>query len=343
LPGLYLGYFADHVARTPSSARSVGSSDVDPVFNSAVRQFGNSAIRLFFSGLLLGLAVAFEPQLAPAVFVAVIWICGSNFRRWLVISLGIALPVLAFGLVDAYTWGRPFASYLNSFTINVLHHRGNVYGKQPMYWYFAEIGKRVGVILFALLLGCRRSWFLTWVALTVLATQLLFAHKEYRFIFPMIPILCILVALGLASPAWQRAAGLVRRPVLGAVAVVAIASVAWASQLDVWFRFAGPIQAGRELSVRKDLCGLAVAQGIYGTGGYFYVHQDVPIFLAADTVHSETRAYNYVTAPFDAEQSLPPEYHLQQCWRGYCILQRPGTCEPVPGYNLNNVLRQTDR
>jgi len=328
LPGLYFGYFA---------GASTGDEFAGP--NSAVRQFVNSAV----SGLLLGLATAFDIQLAPAVFVAAVWICRSNLRRWLAMAVGIALPLIAFGTVDAYTLGRPFASYINAFTINILHHRSNLSGKEPFYWYFAQIGKRVGPILFVLLLGCRRSWFLASIAVSVLGTQLLFAHKDYRFIFPMIPILSILVALGLALPLWQRVAGFVRRPVLGAVAVTAIASAVWGMQQDVWFNFAGPIHAGRELSLRNDVCGVATAEWIYGTGGYFYLHQDVPIFFAAERGPQETRAYNYITSPVGFEPLLPPQYQKQACWRGYCIYQRPGSCERVPGYDVNQVLRQLNR
>jgi hypothetical protein len=271
-----------------------------------------------------------------------IWICGGNWRKWAAISGGIAASLLCFGVIDAFTWGFPFASYWNSITVNVLHHKSNIYGKEPLGWYFARIGTRVGpaAILLAVV-GARRSWFLTSIASTILLTHMAFPHKEYRFIFPMIPILCILIGLGLSSPDWKPSFGFSRGRALAAFAVVVLVSAVWAARNDVWHRNAGQILAFREMSTRNDVCGVGIPQWIFLSGGYFYLHQQVPIYLIAEEFPHDYDNFNYLVSPSGYESSYPSSYRVQACWSGYCLYERPGSCAAPPrGYSINRLLQQ---
>ena len=81
LPGLYLGMYGE---RLPEKKR------------------------LFLAGLFCGLAVSLRMYLAPAVLFAVLYFCHANWRRrTLPMFLGLLLPIVSFGLVDAVTWSYP--------------------------------------------------------------------------------------------------------------------------------------------------------------------------------------------------------------------------------------------
>jgi GPI mannosyltransferase 3 len=326
LPGLYFGNFAD-------------DGVPHPVKRPNARDF-------LLSGLFLGLAIAFRVQLVPAVLVAVIWICGWSWRKWAAMSAGIAISLLCFGMVDAFTWGYPFASYWNSITVNVFHHKSNIYGKEALGWYFEQIGTRMGAAALLLaVLGARRSWFLTSIASAILLTHMAFPHKEYRFIFPMIPILCILIGLGLSSsPSWKPSLGFSRGRALAAVAVIVLVSAAWAARNDVWHRNAGGILAFREMSTRNDVCGVGIAQWIFVSGGYFYLHHQAPIYLIGREFPHDYDNFNYLVSPAGYEPSYPASYRVQACWSGYCLYERPGSCAAPPsGYSINRLLLQLNK
>jgi hypothetical protein len=333
LPGLYLGYFADTRADADDrSAFSPGTGEAG---------LRSPTTRLILSGLFLGLSVAFRIQLAPAVVVAAIWICRWNSRKWLALGGGLAFALLCFGFVDAFTWGYPFASYWNSITINVLHHKSNMYGKEPAGWYLEQFVTRFGAAIFLAILGARRSWFLSSIAGAILLTHLAFPHKEYRFIVPMIPILCILMGLGLASSARMPSGGYSRPRVAAALAVIILISAVWAARNDVWHRNAGQILAAREISMRGDVCGVGMAQWVFLSGGYFYIHQDVPIYLIAEEFPHDYSSFNYLISPEGYDTAYPPEFRVQACRSGYCLYERPGPCTAPPkGYSINRLIQQ---
>jgi hypothetical protein len=89
--------------------------------------------RLFLAGLFCGLAVSLRNQLAPAVLFAVLYFCHTNWRRRSIPTfLGLLLPIVAFGLVDAITWGYPFQSFFRYLWVVVVQGRGLIYGSEPL-------------------------------------------------------------------------------------------------------------------------------------------------------------------------------------------------------------------
>ena len=361
LPGLYLGYFAISPVAPGVAARRLPQSEVAPSLpNSAVRQFGSSAmqpnLRLFFSGALLGLALALRIQLAPAVLVALVWLCRKHARRWALMLLGLAIPLACFGIVDAFTWGYPFASYVNAVDVNMLHHKSNVYGTEPATWYFTQIAARFGVLLLLAFAGARRAWFLASVAATVLLMQLFFAHKEYRFIFAVVPILCILVGLAIAS-AWKQSQTVTRASVAAAIAVIVIASVTWGGwqnaeeqeralrsdpsdrAVGLWHSGTPHIHAFRELSTRSDVCGVAT---VNFRAGFFHLHHDVPVYLLVKIDPQQFAGFNYLEAPKDVGDDFTG-YHAEKCWRDFCLYRRDGGCTSTPGYTVRQLMREMNR
>ncbi len=112
-----------------------------------------------------------------------------------------------------------------------------------------------------------------------------------------------------------------------------------------WKKEAGNLITFRELSQDQTLCGVALLRiGYNFSGGYTYLHRNVPIYLLPDDadLKSSAASFNAIVTP----GALPPGvdgFERSGCWDGVCIYKRPGTCtQGASSYEVNEVLRRKD-
>ena len=182
--------------------------------------------RVAQAGALLGLTFVLRNPLAPAVAVAGIGMCRADPRRWLVGLAAGATPVALAGLLDWVTWGHPFRSFWLNLLLNGPDGVGSAFGTLGPGFYpaalFSDWLWATPLILALAVLGARSLPLTALTALAVLATYWPVAHKELRFLFPMIALLVPLVGLGLAQIVTSEWSGRKRRlPVIAAVSVLA--------------------------------------------------------------------------------------------------------------------------
>jgi GPI mannosyltransferase 3 len=323
LPGLYLGYYSEKIPERR---------------------------RLFLAGLFCGLALSLRIQLAPAVALALLWFCGAQWRQRIVpLGAGFVLPVAVFGLVDLFTWSYPLQSFVRYFLVNAIEGRSKIYGVEPWYWYLLVLLKTFGPMLLFVLVGCRRSPFLGWMALIILASHSALAHKEVRFLYPLMPIVVTLAALGVADVA--SGISVTDQPVLSSGAriaagllVCALASFLLAPRFPYWAKKSGATIAFDRLSHDSGLCGLGLyAVPWFDTGGYTHLHRNVPIVPVSDAsgLTTNAAAFNALIAPV-AMSDLPLGFRRIECWNGICLHQRSGVCAaPQRGSEVNAYLQET--
>jgi hypothetical protein len=324
LPGLFLGVFGD---RMPERRR------------------------LFLAGLFCGSAVALRIQFAPAVAFAVLYFCRSNWRSRLpAVAGGILLPIAVFGLTDAFTWSYPFQSFVRYVWSNVVERKSEFYGTKPWYWYLEILASHYGPILLLALVGLRRSAFLGWIALIILASHSVLAHKEIRFLYPIVPILITLAALGIVEVA--RMLESFRRKPISAPAVVAVslalfaiasgARAALAASRDYWTLHSGGLITLNRLSREPAVCGVGLYEvPWFETGAYAHLHQPVPIVLIPKGAQFQEQAASFNFALTGGTLANPPnDFTLQKCWNGVCLYHRPGSCVPPRENEINAALRQ---
>jgi hypothetical protein len=306
---------------------------------------GRPVRRLFLAGVLCGLVAALRMQLSPAVLVAAVCFCWKNPRqRILPVGLGLALPVLIFGFVDAVTWGYPFQSYVVNLTYNVIGHGSN---PKPWYWLIKGLFMRTGPLPLLAIWGARRSPILGWIGLAILIPHSLIAHKEYRFIYPLLPMVVVLAAIAVTD--WIAAANAKLKTPRSSAAVITVSalfflslSAAAASQFPFWREGAGNLKAFQMLSHDEKLCGLAISQHTWDySGGYTYLHRNVPIFLFPDIEKPEGGSGTFNAMIAAKPLSAPPEgFELVKCWPGACLYRRPGQCAAGGHeYEFNEVLK----
>lgn len=304
--------------------------------------------RLFLAGLLCGLVAALRMQLSPAVFVAAVYFCWKDpKRRILPVGLGLALPVLIFGFVDAVTWRYPFQSYAVNFAYNIQH--GAI--AKPWYSLIKGLFMRTGPLPLLAIWGARRSPILGWIALAILIPHSLIPHKEYRFIYPILPIVVVLAAIAVTE--WIAAANAKLKMPRSSFAVITVSalfflslSAAAASQFPFWREDAGNLKAFQLLSHDEQLCGLAINQRAWAySGGYTYLHRNVPIFLLPDVEKPEAGSdtFNAMIAPKPLSARLQG-FELVKCWPGACLYRRLGPCAPGGHeYEFNEALKRLGR
>jgi hypothetical protein len=302
--------------------------------------------RLFLAGIFCGAALSLRIQLTPAIAFAVFYFCRADWRKRIIpVALGLMVPILAFGIVDMLTWSYPFQSFVRYFWVNVVEGRSAAYGVEPWYWYFVILLGTMGPMLIFAVVGVRQSPFLGCVALIIFVSHSVLSHKEVRFVYPLVPIVITLAALGIAEmESMFTSVHASRATVAGGLAICVLASFLLAPQFPYWAKDSGAIIAFDRLSQDSELCGLGIyAVPWFNTGGYAHLHRNVPIIpvLNASGLAEDTSAFNALVAPTGIS-NVPAGFNLDGCWNGICLHRRLGACTVLlPEDEVNEFLRRT--
>jgi len=238
-------------------------------------------------GLALGLAFVVRYGSLPAMALAAVWVVAR--RRWQLLAwagAGLVVVLLALGALDWVSWGRPWHSVLAWASFNVLSDgAARTFGREPASFYLPFLLGQVPLWVWPglglTLLFCRpRLGIAGTMAVGMLAALQSTAHKEERFLYPVVVLLALEAAPGVGA-----LLGKLRRPVTrAAVAVLALVSTFRAAPPSVDLRgdeFRALVRAARPPDVRGLLI---VNEGLWGAGGYFYLGKRIP-WLNCDWPH----------------------------------------------------------
>ena len=246
--------------------------------------------------LIAVLVAAVRLQYAPiALLLLGVFFLRTEKRVHLAVAAGVFL--LAVGVFDAVAWdGGLFHSYIANIRFNLIVDQGRA-GESPGYqflWWLllASVGMSAVCVVIALRDLRRYGFLLAMVALVVLIHSVQ-AHKEYRFVFAVVP-LWLLIGADMVA----RVRGNAR--VWGVVAVlfaaVSLGGVlnALPSQDQVYRAFSketgkvgfvrgqDPIFAAyRYLARAPGVLGVwQVDRPYFNLPGYYYLHREIPFYDA---------------------------------------------------------------
>lgn len=236
------------------------------------------------AGVLIG--VAFVVRYPSAVFgfpLVVTLLLARRWRATLAFGVGAAVVLAALGVLDWLTWGRPFHSAIAYLMFNIIHGSSARFGRMPPGWYLPIFAGMAPMLLsWHFLRGLARGGLVTGAFVTYFATISLLAHKEARFLVPLLPLF---IAIG-AGPAARDLEGLLRRSPRWSALMVAIyvaASVCSATVQAPLALHAPVIDAMVSVGRAPDLAGLLVAgPDWWSTGGRYYLHRDIPLAFEAE-------------------------------------------------------------
>ena len=315
---------------------------------------------LWLAAGLAVLAGAIRMHYAPValVLLAIVFL---RTRRKLLLAGAAAALCGAVGIFDALSWDAGlFHSYLTNLRFNLIG--GSRFGESPAYllpWWLLLAGGGLSVLcLLGALPSPRRYGLLLGLIVLVLMVHAVPAHKEYRFVFVVIPLWLLIGAdLAARAAAWvaARSPGRPAAPRWTmSVAGALLAAVSCAGMLKA---LPGQVLAYRDWSDEATLFGfvrghdslfaayryLARAPGVDGvwqvdrgyssTPGYYYLHRAIPLYDAfvGRTVGRDLRTLSSsVTHLVAADPGLTvPGYSLERAFGEVRILRRDATGPPV--------------
>ena len=252
-------------------------------------------------GILLGVAAFLRYLYLPALGILWLAVAATMPARWALRSaVGGLLTILAYGMLDFFTWGRLFNSIYMHILWNLNPPEGSHIhsGGGEIFYPQRLLFISAGYILLAVLawLWRPRLHLLTLLmALAILLPHMLTVHKEFRYIAPMF-FLWMPAASWLLS-AWFRHAQL--RPLrldlargLIAIQLVFGMLVAIGAIKDNWVYKVGEFDKSIDqlgylhntpdffaglawLHEQEDLEGVHFTHGYYN---YYHLHRNVPIY-----------------------------------------------------------------
>ena len=283
--------------------------------------------------LLFGLcgagAVALRLQYAPAVAILATLIAIYGWRRWWAPShltaaaMGLLAVALGVGWLDSFTWGSWWISYANNYLYNRVYGVSSLFGEDPAYFYLLQLGKNSAglfwvAIAAALIFKARQTWLLLALIASLVVPHTLISHKEYRFITAVVPLCLMLVAV-VVRDLWQPEKGVTtgsfwRQPLAVSMSLLPLVGI---GSLFAFAERDPGLQAYLYLNNRPGVTSvLNLTDEWFNTGGYYYLHRDVPIHYAEDVAE------------------MPPED-----WSYYFShLIRTGDLEEVPGFHLETQI-----
>jgi hypothetical protein len=304
--------------------------------------------RLFVGGALLGLVFVMRVQLAPALLVIALWTnwpLWTNWALWtnwpvgrerlLAILGGAAAILAAAALLDTLTLGYPFASVWRYLFYNLCC---GVSAEPWSYYLKGELGVWGGAgatLLLLVAIGAWRTPLLLLVAIVIFAVHSGVAHKEYRYIYPVIVLLTVLAGVGLAQmTSWGRSW----------LISSGFAVIWWGlASLQVWTgatltehrqRMHDNLMAASFVAHGPAPCGI----GLYGLaggdwlvyGGYTYFHRAAPMYWPKDEATLITAADSFDTLLYTKPLPAALGFATRQCIGEVCIAQRAASCRTVP-------------
>ena len=313
------------------------------------------------AALLAVLVAAIRLQYAPVALV-LLGIVFLRTRLKLLLTVVAAAALCAVGVFDALTWdGDLFHSYVTNLRFNLILGEMRT-DESPWYqflWWLTLSGAGLSALcLVGSLRVPRRYGLLLALIVLVLLAHSLQAHKEYRFVFAVIPLWLLLGADLVARGGAWIARRLPARPGLaratsalagGLFAAVSLAGVlnslpyqervyqAWSRETGItgFVRNQDPIFAVyRYLSEVPDVGAVwQIDRPYFNLPGYYYLHRAVPFYDAftgaginRDLAMVSSSASHLVSADRELEV---PGYSLDREFGGVRILRRDAHEPPV--------------
>ena len=263
-----------------------------------VRHSVEDARTVWTAAFLACFTAAIRLQYAP-IALLLLGIVFLRTGKRIQLTLAAAGFTAALGLFDAISWdGGLFHSYVTNIRFNLIHGSMRT-GESPAYQYLLWLtlsGLGLSVLCVAAALRqLRRYGFLLWLIALVLLVHSLQAHKEYRFIFAVIP-LWLLTGADLAerlAAAGDKPRGLAGLAAAG-FAAVSLAGIlnalpyqnrvyrAWSRETRVvgFVRNQDPIfPAYRYLARAPGVSGVwQLDRRYFNLPGYYYLHHGIPFY-----------------------------------------------------------------
>lgn len=334
-------------------ATSENASAAAVIWGLALLLDANSSKRLLVLGAsLLGLSVLFRLQSSVFCVGSVIILFARNKKapEWKTALFVLAGWALALGIIDAIAWhdaptarfGGLFHSAAEYVKFNLVEGKGSNWGTSSAEYYarylWATMPAVTALLALGLIFSFREARGLGLIVVAYLVLHVAVAHKELRFMVPVLPVLCALV-----GPALMQLAKIPALKLALPATVLVAALSAWSApsltmgdlgaylerpKSSAWNDFGNVNRLMLVASKRDDVCGMRIDIHLAWTGGSTYFHHPVPLYMPGYPPNSGH--FNY--AIIGQGQASGAEVVAQD--NGLALVRLPGVqCVPDPGYS----------
>lgn len=125
------------------------------------------------------------------------------------------LAIVISTVIDCLFYDKWTLVQFNFLKFNVFHGVADFYGSHPWHWYFTQgfvvvLGPHLPLFLHGCSLAFRRYRVLLAAVIWTIVVYSLLPHKEFRFIYPVLPLCMVFSGISLAHlKTWRRAAALI--------------------------------------------------------------------------------------------------------------------------------------
>ena len=241
------------------------------------------------------------------------------------------------GLFVYFTWGHWFYPVAQNFYLTYIKGISELFGTEPWFVYLLALFATQSILLFALILIPRHYMQLLLLILSQVLFFSLIAHKEYRFIFIILPILLLLITSGLYRFTmriydYPKMAALVYVVIVSTIALLGYLSIIPGDLIIYKTRFfykSPRLEASKQLYQDLNVCGIYDATGywLYG-GGYYYLGKSVPMY----DVGYPPKDMRFVNRIISFNYDVNSEYKIQKQIGDLFIYEREGNCQNDPDY-----------
>ncbi|XP_034385354.1 GPI mannosyltransferase 3 isoform X2 [Cyclopterus lumpus] len=168
---------------------------------------------------LVALAVVVRPTALIVWFPLVMYHFWLETNKLKLITLNLvpigALAVVISTVIDCIFYEKWTMVQFNFLKFNVFHSVADFYGSHPWHWYFTQgfavvIGPHFPLFLHGCSIAYKRYTILLAVVVWTIGVYSLLPHKEFRFIYPVLPFCMIFCGISLANlKTWRRTAAFI--------------------------------------------------------------------------------------------------------------------------------------
>jgi hypothetical protein len=293
------------------------------------------AARIFWVAVLLSAASILRFQFGPTAVLVLGLLVWPAWRTRLVPAvLGGIIPLLIGTIADWISLGRPLQSIWLNFLVNWSYEASAVFGTAPWYAYFGKLavmwGGAIPFVAGAALLGVARGRLIAIAAISLLLTLVIVPHKEYRFLYPMIPLVLALAGIGTARiiQIMQRlwAGGKEVNRILATNTMIGVGLLTWLisagglylSQefLHLFRKNVGIVAASFAIARTPGICGIAIWNMDWSDlAGEFSFGRPLPVFYPQTEEEFQSRQSSFNAVLYNKRYSLPKgKWEVQGCY-----------------------------
>ncbi len=195
-------------------------------------------------GALLGLAFESRYQVGVMIAAGGLWMLRFGRLEWrgaVILGTGLLATIMLGTALDAWGYSAFTIAPWNYIAQNLIQGRAAEFGVSPWWDYFPQIlAKGLPPLSLVLLAGVLSSWLfwprssLTWVTLAFFVVHMFIGHKEFRYLFPILPAVPVQAVMGFQALnergfRWKPASGfgkLALRAIVGLLLVINFAALA---------------------------------------------------------------------------------------------------------------------